>query len=145
MPDKKFDAHARHRARCLIVQSLYQWQISSENLGEIETQYLVEMNPKKVDVPYYRDVFKTIAMSINELDPLFAPHLDRALKDLGPIELAILRLGAYELSQKSEIPYRVVLNEGIELAKKFGAEDSHKYINGVLDKLAQDVRSNERI
>jgi N utilization substance protein B len=139
--DKPKIAH-RKKARTLLVQALYQWQISGYPINAIEAQYRAD-NIGKVDWDYFHTVFTTIAESADALDALFEPFLDRELKQLNPIELAILRLGAYELTQRIDIPYRIVINEAIELAKQFGAAESHKYVNGVLDKLAKQKRQIE--
>ncbi len=139
--DKPKIAH-RKKARTLLVQALYQWQISGYPINAIEAQYRAD-NIGKVDWDYFHTVFTTIAESADALDALFESFLDRELKQLNPIELAILRLGAYELTQRIDIPYRVVINEAIELAKQFGAAESHKYVNGVLDKLAKQKRQIE--
>jgi N utilization substance protein B len=132
----------RKKARSLLVQALYQWQISDYPLKDIEAQYRAD-NTGKIDWDYFHEVFTGIARYAAELDDAIKPHLDRDLKQLNPIELAILRLGAFELSRRIDIPYRVVINECIELAKTYGATDSHKYVNGVLDKLARQIRNVE--
>lgn len=132
----------RKKARGLLVQALYQWQISDYPVNAIEAQYRAD-NTGKVDWDYFHEVFEGVASSADALDEGFTPFLDRDLSQLNPIELAILRLGAYELFRRIDIPYRVVINEAIELAKKFGASESHKYVNGVLDKLARQARQVE--
>lgn len=144
MMNKKPNPYHRHRARRLLVQALYQWQMSQANIADIELQYLSnEENTKKLDIDYFREILHAIPGAIDTLEELLIPHLDRPLKNLDPIELTILRLGSYELTQRIDIPYKVVLNEALELAKIYGAEDSHKYINGILDKLAKQVRQLE--
>ena len=132
----------RKKARSLLVQALYQWQISDYPVNDIEAQYRTD-NVGKIDWDYFHELFVGIASSVQDLDSSLAPLLDREISQLNPIELAILRLGAYELSQRIDIPYRVAINESVELAKKYGATDSHKYVNGVLDKLARHSRSVE--
>jgi len=132
----------RKKARSLLVQALYQWQISDYPVNAIEAEYRAD-NTGKIDWDYFHELFTGIADSAEELDNSFLPFLDRDIAQLNPIELAILRLGAFELANRIDIPYRVVINESIELAKKFGATDSHKYVNGVLDKLARQNRSVE--
>jgi N utilization substance protein B len=140
-PEQPKIAH-RKKARNLLVQALYQWQISAYPLSEIEAQYRAD-NTGKIDWDYFHELFTGIANSAAELDAAFTPSLDRDIKQLNPIELSILRLGAYELTRRIDIPYRVVNNESIELAKTYGATDSHKYVNGILDKLARQLRSVE--
>ena len=132
----------RKKARSLLVQALYQWQISDYPVNDIEAQYRTD-NVGKIDWDYFHELFVGIASSVEDLDKLFTPFLDREISQINPIELAILRLGAYELSQRIDIPYRVVINESIELAKKYGATDSHKYVNGIMDKMARQSRSVE--
>lgn len=132
----------RKKARSLLVQALYQWQIADYPVNAIEAQYRAD-NTGKIDWDYFHTVFTTITGSADVLDASFTPFLDRDIDQLNPIELAILRLGAYELQHRIDIPYRVVINEAIELAKHFGATDSHKYVNGVLDKLARQCRQVE--
>jgi transcription antitermination protein NusB len=132
----------RKKARNLLVQALYQWQISRYPIHAIEAQYRAD-NEGKIDWEYFHEAFTAISATSDSLDESFTPSLDRDISQLNPIELSILRIGSYELSERNDIPYRVVINEGIELAKKFGATDSHKYVNGVLDKLAHQLRQVE--
>lgn len=131
---------ARRKARRFTVQALYQWQMTGTSLGEIETQFRVDNDMRKTDVTYFHELLHEIPKCINELDGIFGPYLDREIKDLDRVELAILRIGTYELSKRVDVPYKVAINEGIELAKYFGATESHKYINGILDKVAQRLR-----
>ena len=132
----------RKKARSLLVQALYQWQITDYPASAIEAQYRAD-NQGKIDWDYFHELFVAITGDKDVLDNAFTPFLDRELKQLNPIELAILRLGTLELTQRIDIPYRVVINEAVELAKQFGATDSHKYVNGVLDKLARECRQVE--
>ena len=141
IPEKPKIAH-RKKARSLLVQALYQWQISDYPVNDIEAQYRTD-NVGKIDWDYFHELFVGIVSSVEYLDNIFTPFLDREISQINPIELAILRLGAFELSQRIDIPYRVVINECIELAKKYGATDSHKYVNGVMDKMARKIRSVE--
>ncbi len=97
----------------------------------------------KTDIDYFKELLQGIPAHCVNLDQHLQPLLDRPADELDPIELAILRIGAYELMQRPDIPYRVAINEGVELAKAFGAADGHKYVNGVLDKLARQLRSKE--
>ena len=132
----------RRKARTLVMQALYQWHISKSEPLEIEAQFH-EQNGGKIDWEYFSEVFLEIAKQQEALDKLISPLLDRELKSLDPVERALLYLGAFELANRIDIPYRVVINECVELAKTFGATDGHKYINGVLDKLAKALRSVE--
>lgn len=125
------------------MQALYQWQMTKDPLREIELQFLADYDFTKVDVEYFHDIIHQVPANLGELETAFTPHLDRDIKDLDPIELSLLRLGSYELIKRIDIPYKVAINEAVSLAKKFGATDGHKYINGVLDKLAQTARTVE--
>lgn len=133
----------RTMARRRAVQALYQWQQLRQDLADIELQFLTEQEMDRVDVDYFRELLHAVPKHLNELDEALQPLLDRNIESVDNVERAILRLGAYELKYRLEIPYRVVINEAIELAKTFGAEQSHRYINGVLDKLAPTLRSAE--
>jgi N utilization substance protein B len=134
---------ARSKARRFAVQALYQWQMAGQDLNDIEAQFLSEMPVRKVDVAYFQELLHRIPARVDELDALLAGHLDRSIDELDPVERAVLRLGVYELAERLDIPFRVVINEAVELAKVFGAEQSHRYINGVLDKLAAQLRTIE--
>lgn len=131
---------ARRRARECAVQALYSWQISKNDIADVEVEFLADQDTKDVDVNYFRELFSGAATHAAELDKLMAPYLSRTLNELGQIEKAILRVAMYELSKREDVPYKVIINEAIELGKTFGAEDSHKFINGVLDKAAPKVR-----
>jgi N utilization substance protein B len=133
----------RSQARRHAVQAIYQWQMTGQDVAEIVSQFLDEQQPADFDVTYFQDLLRGVPAHLEELDELLKPALDRAIESVDPVERAVLRLGAYELCHKSEIPYRVVINEAVELAKIFGAEEGHKYINGVLDKLAKRLRAVE--
>ena len=136
---QKIKPAARHRSRRLLVQALYQWQLTRTPPQELLKQFHEEAGMKKVDVPYFDELLIAILNQLEKLDILFKPYLDRDIKELDPISLSILRLSSYELSQRIDLPHIIVINEGIELAKVFGATDSYKYINGVLDKLARKL------
>jgi N utilization substance protein B len=140
---EKIRPAARRNARQWTLQALYQWRMAGTDLSRIEQQFLVDNDPAKVDVDYFRRLLHGIPPVVTELDHAFEPFLDRSLKELDPIELSILRLGCFELMHCPDIPYRVVINEGIELAKRFGASASHRYVNGVLDRLAVQQRAGE--
>ncbi|MGP3792453.1 transcription antitermination factor NusB [Pseudomonas sp. B392_1p] len=139
----------RRVARSLAMQALYQWHMAGQSLNEIEAQFRVDNDFAGVDGAYFHELLTGVARNKTEVDGHIEPHLDRPLEELDPVELAILRLSTYELSYRVDVPYRVVINEGIELAKTYGATDGHKFVNGVLDKLAPtlrtaEVRSNKR-
>ena len=135
---------AKRNARRFAVQGIYEWQMSHNPVHEIEARTRVENAMHKVDLGYYHELLTQVVANHEALDALLIPVLDRELSALDGVELATLRLGAYELKEHLEIPYRVVLDEAIELAKHFGGADSHKYINGVLDRLATTLRAAEK-
>lgn len=125
------------------MQALYQWHMSGSNLTQIETEFRADYDMRKVDVLYFSELLHRIPARLGEVDAHYRPFLDREQKDIDPIELALLRIGSYELMARIDVPYKVVINEAVSLAKKFGAEDSHKYINGVLDRVAGELRGPE--
>ncbi len=133
----------RKRARDLLVQALYQWQLGGADAKDVEAEFRAD-NGRKTDWEFFHDALSYIAGHVAEVDQSFALYLDRDLKQLDPIETGILRLGLYELGQRIDVPYRVVINEYVDLAKKYGASESHKFINGVLDKAARKFRAIER-
>ena len=134
---------ARRQARTLAMQALYSWHIAGQALNEIEAQFRVDNDFSQVDGAYFHEILHGVPRQKTEIDEAFLPCLDRALEEVDPVELAILRLSTYELMNRVDVPYRVVINEGIELAKVFGATDGHKFVNGVLDKLAPRLRAAE--
>ena len=144
VPDKQgFNPSARRKARHYGTQALYQWLITKDPVRDIELQFLSDYDFTKVDIEYFHDIIHHVPANLEELESAFSPYLDRNIQDLDAIELSILRLGSYELVKRIDVPYKVVINEAVALAKKFGATDGHKYINGVLDKLAKKVRAIE--
>lgn len=141
---KNFSKSARVRARRSVVQALYQWGMSEKSMAEIIREFEKDRSElNKADVEYFREILKGIEKHLTELDRQLLPWLDRPLEKIDPVENAILHLGMYELLYHLELPWRVVLNESIELAKMFGAEQSHKYVNGILDKAAHQIRTVE--
>ena len=134
---------ARHRARRAAVQAIYQWQLTEQPPGEIETHFIHDHDMHEVDVDYFHRLVREVPLRLHELDDHLAPHLDREIGEVDPVERAILRIGAYEMEFCPETPYRVILNEAVELAKVFGAEHGHKYVNAVLDKVAIELRASE--
>lgn len=135
---------ARRRARECALQALYSWQLSNNDIADVEYQFLAEHDVKDVDVLYFRELLAGVATNSEYLDGLMQPHLTRRLDELGQVEKAALRIALYELSKRDDVPYKVAINEGIELAKIFGAEDSHKFVNGVLDKTAPLIRPKRK-
>lgn len=135
---------ARHRARECAVQALYSWQLSQNDIADVEYQFLAEQDVKDVDVMYFRELLAGVANNSAYLDGLMKPWLSRQLEELGQVEKAVLRIALYELSKRDDVPFKVAINEAIELAKTFGAEDSHKFVNGVLDKVAPELRPHRK-
>ncbi|OCG28104.1 N utilization substance protein B [Gilliamella sp. wkB108] len=132
----------RRRARECAVQAIYSWQVSKNDLVDVETSFIAEQDMKGVDAKYFRELLNGVAKNTAELDEKMAPYLtDRMVEELGQIELAVLRIALYELMKRHDVPYKVVINEAIDLTKTFGAADSHKFVNGVLDKIAPTIRT----
>ena len=142
-PSGQPKAGDRRRARALAMQGLYQRHFSKTAISDIEAEFMVDNDMSKVDSAYFRDLIRGVHREQAELDRLIEPFLDRSLAEVDPIELAIVRLGAYELKSRIDVPYRVVINEGIELAKRFGGTEGHKFVNSLLDKLSQRLRLAE--
>jgi transcription antitermination protein NusB len=135
---------ARRFARQYAVQALYQWQISHTLPADIEAQFLVHHQmSKKTDLSYFRELIHAIPDYHEELDAHMKPFLDRPIAELDPVELSILRLSIYELAKRLDVPYRVVINEALELTKKFGSIEGYKFVNGVLDHVAHKLRTTE--
>lgn len=130
----------RRRARECAVQALYSWAISQNSPEIIELNFMAEQDMKGVDTPYFRKLFRQTVENVEAVERTMQGYLDRSLAELDPVEKAVLRLAVYELQFEVDVPYKVVINEAIEVAKVFGADESHKYINGVLDKIAPLVR-----
>lgn len=125
------------------MQALYQRHFSKSAISDIESEFLVDNDMAKVDALYFRDLLRGVHREQAELDRLLEPFLDRPLNEVDPVELAIVRLGAYELKHRLDVPYKVVINEGIEMAKKFGGTEGHKFVNSILDKLSRRLRLAE--
>ena len=134
---------SRHRARELAVQGIYQWRMSGGDHLEIEKTTRAEKSLGRFDVELFSQLLRGVVEHHQELIAALAPHLERDINELSPIEFSVLLLGAFELTRHPEVPYRVVINEAVELAKTFGGTDGHKFVNGVLDKLAAQVRAVE--
>ncbi|MBI5007515.1 MAG: transcription antitermination factor NusB [Nitrosomonadales bacterium] len=133
----------RHRARELAMQGVYEWRLSGKSATQIEKATLAEKSLGRYDTEFFGQLLRGVIGRHEELSAQVSLHLDRKLEELSPVEYSVLLLGAYELAQHPEIPYRVVINEAVELAKTFGGSDGHKFVNGVLDKLAAQVRATE--
>jgi len=138
------DLAARSRARRRALQAIYAWQMSGTSVRSVIEQFRHEQDMQIADLEYFEDLVRGVDAHHVELDSGLAPFLDRDIEQVDPIERAALRLAAYEFKYRPDVPYRVVLNEAIELAKRFGAEHGHTYVNGVLDKLAREWRAAEK-
>lgn len=136
-------AGSRRKARQAALQALYQWQLTQQPPAQVERDFIASDAARGADIEYFQELLANVTAHTAELDHHLQPHLDRAIADIDPVERAILRIGAYELQARLEIPYRVILNEGVELAKTFGADQSHKFVNAVLDKTAAQLRAAE--
>ncbi|MGV6807743.1 MAG: transcription antitermination factor NusB [bacterium] len=133
----------RKKARSLLVQALYQWQLSGADISQIEAEFCVDNDMSKVDREFFHELLHSIPKQLSDIDALYEPLLDRKPGDLDPVSLAVLRVGTYELKQRIDVPYKVVINEAVNLAKKFGPTDAHKYINGIMDRVAAKLRQVE--
>ncbi len=140
---KKKKLSDRHKARRMILQALYQWQLAKASVCDIQAEFR-SYYQGKIDWQFFNEVFPAVVSSAAHLDELMRPLLDRAVEALDPVELSLLRMGLYELEQRIDVPYKVVINEMVDLAKIFGATDSHKYVNGILDRAARNLRSVEQ-
>jgi N utilization substance protein B len=136
-------SNSKHNARKCAVQALYAWDYNEPNLAEVEQQVLAEQETKKIDKKYFRELLRKVPGNIPACEEAIESLIDRKVQEIDPVEKAILAIAYYELTQRLDIPYRVVINESVELAKVFGAEDGHKFINGVVDKLARITRKVE--
>ncbi|WP_028387758.1 transcription antitermination factor NusB [Legionella fairfieldensis] len=140
---EKQSIKGKRRARKLALQALYQWLMSGHELYEVEAQFRVANNMDKVDTEYFCRLLHGVPGHIKNLEENLIPFLDRPIQSLNPVELTVLRLSAFELFHCAEIPYRVILDEAISLTKAFGSQDGYRYVNGVLNNLAQKVRAVE--
>jgi N utilization substance protein B len=134
---------ARRRAREVALQGLYQWLLSGSDSAEIEAHLQEQEDFDKLDRVHLDALLHGCIREATALDAVLARHVDRKTSLLSPVEHAVLMIGAYELTHCIDIPYRVAINEGVELAKSFGGTDGHKYVNGVLDKAAAELRPTE--
>lgn len=129
----------RHKARHFAMQAIYQWQITRELPSVIENQFIEDQPLGNADREYLHDLIFGIVTNVDEIDATFSPYLSRGINDLDMVDKAILRLATFELLHKQDVPYRVVINEAIMLAKEFAAQDSHKFVNGVLDRVVKNL------
>lgn len=138
-----FSPTARHNARRYALQAMYQWQVAGSSLNEIETEFLRYHIDKKLDLEFFKELIHGIPENCDEIDQAMQPYLGRPILEIDPIEMAVLRVAVYELLKRQDIPYRVTINEALELTKKFGSIEGHKFVNGVLDRVARIQRPTE--
>jgi N utilization substance protein B len=136
-------ASQRHRAREAVIQALYQWELSGYPMTQVAAMFRADNDLKRADIAFFHDALTAIDHTHQTLVDSLKPCLSRELSELTPIERNILLLGAYELSARIDIPFKVVISEAVALSKKFGATDGHKFVNGVLDQLAANARAIE--
>ncbi|MCG6870743.1 MAG: transcription antitermination factor NusB [Gammaproteobacteria bacterium] len=134
---------SRHKARIAAIQALYQWELTEQPPEAIEDHFLYEHDLGEADQAWFHELVRQVPLHLHELDDHLMPYLGREMDSVDPVEQAILRLGAYELRFHEEIPYRVILDEAIRLAKTFGSENSYRFVNGVLDRVAAKLRAQE--
>ena len=139
----KININQRRRARKLALQALYQWQMSHSDLFEIEAQCRTANKMERLDEAYFKELLHEIPNQLELIEQTFSVYLDRKVSELNPIELTALRIGTYELLNKLDVPYKVAINEAVELNKEFGTVDGYKYVNSILDKVAQKTRQAE--
>jgi N utilization substance protein B len=136
---KKFRPKERRKARELAMQAIYQWQLADETPLEIEVQFHQNNNMAKVDTDYFANILRGVTQNAVDIDAKILSAADRPLNELNPVELAVLRVAVYEFLFEKEVPFKVVINEALEMAKKFGAIEGYKYVNGVLDSIAGNI------
>ena len=136
-------AKARGKSRRLAMQAIYQWQMTGDNITDIKQQFFEENNMSKLDSGFFSELVSGVASSISELDPLLEKYMTRNIESVDPVERSILRLATFEFINRFDVPYRVVLNEAVNITKEFCAENSHAFVNAVLDKVAKEIRHIE--
>jgi N utilization substance protein B len=134
------DTVARHNARQYALQAMYQWQIAGTAASDIEDEFLRYRIDKKIDLAYFKELIHGIPRNHHLIDQEMQPFLDRSLHKIDPVELAVLRMAIYELLQRPDVHYRIIINEALQLTKKFGSIDGYKFVNGVLDRVAKKHR-----
>lgn len=133
----------RRKARELAVQAVYSWQLSKNSVTDVEVDFISENSKRRFDIEYFQLLLRGVTQNLTVIDDVITPFVDRPLAEVDHVEKAIIRVAVYELKYCVDVPYRVVINEAIELAKSFAADDSHKFVNGVLDKTVKIVRPEE--
>ncbi|MDA7747180.1 transcription antitermination factor NusB [Psychromonas sp.] len=135
----------RRRARQFAVQAIYQWQITQTGVTQIIEQFSVDQDMSKADVPYFKELLIGVVQNVDSLDEKLSPYLSRKIDDVDMVDIAVLRLAMFELTFRTDVPHKVVLNEAIELAKDFATDESYKFVNGVLDKALRSLKLREDI
>ena len=143
IPEKEIQVSPRTQSRRVALQALYQWQLNATEPAIITRQFNEAGLLNGLDLDLFNDLVSQVTSRVEALDLVISPCLDRSVSRIDPVEKNIMRMGVYELQSKVEIPYKVIINECVELAKRFGADESHKYVNGILDKIAQQIRTLE--
>ncbi len=136
-------AKVRGKSRRFAMQAVYQWQMTGDNITDIKQQFFDENNFSLIDSEYFSELVSGVASSVSELDPLLEKNMSRNIEAVDPVERAILRLATYEFVNRFDVPYRVVLNEAVNITKEYCAEKSHTFVNAVLDKVAKEIRHIE--
>jgi N utilization substance protein B len=137
------DPAARSRSRRRALQALYAWQMSDSPINQVIEQFRNEQDMEIADLEYFEALVRGVEKHAPELDAVLVQYIDRGIEQVDPIERAVLRIAAFELKYRPDVPYRVVINEAIETAKRFGSDHGHTYVNGVLDKAAAELRAAE--
>ncbi len=137
-------SRGKTKARRCALQALYQWQLAGQHPDEIRAEFIAEREMGKADLPYFELLTTSIPRHYEELLDTLVTVIDRPVERLDPVEKTVLLIAAYELEYCSQVPWRVIINEAVELAKLFGAEQGHRFVNGTLDKLAKTLRANEK-
>jgi len=137
------DPAARSRSRRRALQALYAWQMSNSPINQVIEQFRNEQDMEIADLEYFEALVRGVEKHAAELDAVLVNYIDRGIEQVDPIERAVLRIAAFELKFRPDVPYRVVINEAIETAKRFGSDHGHTYVNGVLDKAAAELRAAE--
>jgi len=136
-------AKARGKSRRYAMQAIYQWQMTGDSITDIKQQFFDDNNFSLIDAEYFTELVSGVASSISEIDPLLEKNMPRSVESVDPVERSILRIATYEFIHRFDVPYRVVLNEAVNITKEFCAENSHAFVNAVLDKVAKEVRHIE--
>ncbi len=134
---------SRHAARQAAVQALYQWDLTEQDPGDIEAHFIKQHDLRGTDQGYFHTLIREVPLYRREIQDNLRSYLDRDFDNVDPVERAILRIGAYELEYQHDVPTKVIINEAVELAKTFGSDLSYKFVNGVLDRLADKLRTGE--